>query len=1005
MNLAVDRYDELEKSYLNDSTGAASIHALVSTVDFQLRFVTLCAAAALREMDPYQVELSRCPGFGGYQAFLHRAISLLRRSDEVAAAAVDLAEGALASVKAFSGKDTAFGTFEKLRNHLFHVGLMPSGSAAGALRTHVESVVQSSSTVIRRFLGDAVVEVTPDDSELNVVTFAWKSSRLTTWPFICMDNSGKLCIFSQFNSLAPSYFRSGQQEVSLKGRSDELIIALNDSMIAIAKDKNFPYFIGDIRRDLEGFRDPDHAVHYYELDGAVTMVWSRAVSSGVERRDDRFRIGHGEQRQWWDPEKNKWRPYPDFLRHIVNWPIAAARFRQYLKGVEDDLVSEEREYLASTQESSLYVEPFLRVSGLDKVAGKAKYMTFSELGREIDDRLGNRGSKTRIYFIEGEAGIGKTRSLVAAALARARAIEREGDTVTSQDRLPLLYYVRSTGQASNSLDTVINAAATKTKNLELENIKALCRNGLIALVIDGFDELLGGVGYDNALGSLQQWIEAMAGRGVIMLSARSSYYVNQYSASIRRNRERLDIVVEHRVATFKEWNDDQLTQFLHQYGVDPNRLHELSPEDRALLGLPFFARIYAESADIFDPSTDTLPDLLLQQYIAREAPKLVDGQNRPLLDPDQLRRTFENLAVAMADQGAREADVGDLERAALGATGLQDISLIPGLRDRLSTLCALKVSAAAAVNVRFAFQHELFFDIFLADAILRALAASDFERVILTMARVEWRTATVTRVTRKGGEEVELLLAATAADIPDEPERMAATFRANLGSLWEFHIRSRGVATDAEIVAATFKELDLNGVSIGKATFVDCDFGDLRLPSSGPGDLRFSACTIETLWVNSEDSPLRAVSVFEQTAVSQLVRPSSYLDKPHEVQQALHELGAPVPGAETLDTRSMFEDAVEYFLENIAYRVDSVVVYEQNLAPADDKPRWQHEYGPDAWIDFIRILRETGCAKLVPFSAGGKAVLRVRINGLDKLRKRVLADEAVAKFWSRVGNS
>lgn len=1004
MNLAVDRYDELEKSYVNDSAGAASIHALVSLVDFQLRFVTMCAAAALRETDPYQVELSRCPGFGGYQAFLHRAVSLLRRSSGMAATVADLAEGVLASVGAFNGKDAQFGTLEKLRNHLFHVGLMPSGSATRVLRTHVESVVQSSSTVIRQFLGDAVVEVTPDESELNVVTFAWRAGRLTTWPFICMDNSGKLCVFSQFNSLAPSYFRSGSQEVSFKGRGDELIIALNDSMIAIAKDKNFPYFIGDIRRDLEGFRDPDHAVHYYELDGAVTMVWSRAVSSGVEQRDDRFRIGHGEQRQWLDPEKDKWRPYPDFLRHIVNWPVAAARFRQYLEGVEDDLVAGEREFLAWTQESNVYVEPSLRVSGLDKTAGKAKNMTFSELSREIDDRLGSRGSKTRIYFIEGEAGIGKTKSLVAAALARARAIEQEGDSVTSQDRLPLLYYVRSTGQASNSLDTVINAAATKTKNLELENIKALCRNGLIALVIDGFDELLGGVGYDNALGSLQQWIEAMAGRGVIIVSARSSYYVNQYSASIRRNRERLDIVVEHRVATFKEWGDDQLAEFLHRYGVDPDRRHELSPEDRALLGLPFFARVYAESADTFDPSSGTLPDLLLQQYIDREAPKLVDGQNRPLLDPNQLRRTFEHLAVTMADQGAREADLDDLERAALGATGLKNISLIPGLRDRLSTLCALKVSAGAAVDVRFAFQHELFFDIFLADAILRALALGDFERVILTMARVEWRAATVTRVIRKGDEDVELLFAATTADIPDKQERMVATFRANLGSMWEFHIRSRGAAADVEIVAATFKDLDLTGVNIGTAMFIDCDFGDLRLPSSGPGDLRFSDCAIETLWVNSEDSPLRGVSVFKQTAVSQLVRPSAYLEKPHEVQQALHELGAPVPGIETLDTRSVFEEAVEYFLDNIAYRVDSVVVYEQNLAPADDKPRWQNEYGSDAWTDFIRILRETGCAKLVPFSAGGRAVLRVRINGLDKLRRRVLTDEAVVNFWSRVEN-
>src|SRR5690606_788660 len=177
--------------------------------------------------------------------------------------------------------------------------------------------------------------------------------------------------------------------------------------------------------------------------------------------------------------------------------------------------------------------------------------------------------QSRSYFVSGEAGIGKTRALISTALNRARLVEAEEAGDAPPLRHPLFLYVRSTGQVLNSLTTVVNDAVTTTRNLNEKSVQTLCRNGLIALLVDGFDELLGGVGYDDALGSLRPWIEALGGRGVIVVSARSSYYLNQYRSSLKLNQ---NLAVEHRVAEFQRWSDPQIKEFVEAHGLEVDHL-------------------------------------------------------------------------------------------------------------------------------------------------------------------------------------------------------------------------------------------------------------------------------------------------------------------------------------------------------------------------------------------------------------------------------------------------
>ncbi|MGW7595046.1 hypothetical protein, partial [Streptomyces rubiginosohelvolus] len=85
--------------------------------------------------------------------------------------------------------------------------------------------------------------------------------------------------------------------------------------------------------------------------------------------------------------------------------------------------------------------------------------------------------------------------MLSAALHRAAEVA-SGDQV---DGVPLFLYIRSNGHVLENLVEVVNSAVATTRNLTDLAVKALCRNGVMALLIDGFDELLGGAGFNDAV--------------------------------------------------------------------------------------------------------------------------------------------------------------------------------------------------------------------------------------------------------------------------------------------------------------------------------------------------------------------------------------------------------------------------------------------------------------------------------------------------------------------------
>ena len=475
MTSAATTYAELEKAYLPRGVDHGSQLEVLAALDFGLRTVTMIAAATMRDRDPHQVNMGRAPGFGSYIAYTKMADSLLSASLRISEAhsrTKQLLVETLNAIQQFQGGSLGFGTLEKLRNHLGHGGSIPAGSTGEQLLGQSRQSFADISAAIHSFLSNAVVaEVPGHDVVLNRLTLQWSKSKLELWPFICSDQQGSWLFYAQFTAKAPEFLRPGASQVRVKGPGNSVALDLLSCLVPKSEDRTFPDFVASIKSDLDAFRDRDYEPHHYEDDGIVTFIWILAGGAGSEQRVDSFRIGANEERQW-HSVSGSWLRYSAFLRDISNWSVVATRFRQRLQEIQRSLLEEEQAKLGWSTGSNFLIEPMVRTTDLEG-AKLGPSVTFGKLMSEINERIQTRGPQTSIYFIEGDAGIGKTRVLVKTALERAEEVEAQCKNQNASDQPPLFLYLRSTGHAVSDLATVVAAAVSETQNLDERRVRVL----------------------------------------------------------------------------------------------------------------------------------------------------------------------------------------------------------------------------------------------------------------------------------------------------------------------------------------------------------------------------------------------------------------------------------------------------------------------------------------------------------------------------------------------------
>ena len=401
----------------------------------------------------------------------------------------------------------------------------------------------------------------------------------------------------------------------------------------------------------------------------------------------------------------------------------------------------------------------------------------------------------------------------------------------------------------------------------------------------------------------------------------------------------------------------------------------------------------------------SLPERIVDQYLSREEMKLLAPEDQGLLITiDELRRTFEALADLMATENEREVDIADLQYAVQIAITPDSLEGRPGLVHRLSVLCTLAVNPAAGTVQRFHFQHELFYDFFFAESILRDLRVGSLTVVHGTFSRSPWRIATIARIAKIAPTELRSLIAFSRSARAEVPAERLPVLRANTGLAWSCLIRSLERLEGEVVEDATFGDLELTGAHLSGLRLLRCRFQRLGIAPVGGWSLTLDDCVIDTLHIHGANPNLEGLAGVASSSVSVLITQTSLLETPLEIEESLRAMGAPLPPSESQTKTSQTVAAAAFFLRKIANRADSVVIFKSSYLPASDYSGWQLRLGNQSWIDFVKALHDSRLVELVPVQMSGASKYRVKfLIAVSGILGRELNIPQVADFWTRVG--
>ncbi|WP_431985563.1 hypothetical protein [Streptomyces griseoflavus] len=990
----------------------------VAALEFLLRFTSLLAICTFRSARMPTPLVHRSPGFGYWIDVLRelsRSPSAATVNEATAARVQDTVRALLRLHDDGPGKEVPFANYKTLRDHLSH-----SGPVTPGLDEQVDSLVGKFWDVMADCLSAAQVEFERDGSERHPV-LTWGSDRVNLFPFFYVSKDGAWQIFSAFNQKKPSYVCFGNSEKSLTYPfSQETATQLGMLLRKRGKkDSQRNTFRDSALKDLEAFKekgsdlvahDPTAERYDQEL-GGFAIQWSQAVSAGTEDRRDYFRIGQ-DNRWEWRTDDGKWVSYSTFLRTIANLPVAARRLHWNLKDLEKRLAHDEKEQLG--WECEVKLRPAMVTLRGSAHRGDPQSMRFEQLIDGLDDEVGAEREQTLLYFVNGEAGIGKTRAMLAAARERAGELAKETDP--SRIERPLFLYLRSNGRVLESLDEAVNNATSETRNLPDPVVKVLCRNGVIALLIDGFDELLG-AGFQDAISALNPWLKELDGRGALIVSARSSYYENQFRESLEKAEE-VGEKVRHSVAQMEKWTPQEVRQFLTESGVSEAEIKRIRQEDRPLLQLPFFARSFIEmvhQGTYAAHDFSNLMEVLVENYLAREEGKLDFGEeaDRAILSREQIGEVFEYVVDFMVGNQEREAGLDELELSAAMVLGTevdeQENKTHAHLRNRLQVLCGIEVAGTSGDRNghRFRFQHELFFDHFLAGLAIGYVKRGELHSFHRLMRALEWRSATTGRVAREIGPDE--LSAALSGFTPQAEgpgaDKLGELGARNLGSLWAAVIHTTGRMPESGIKDVTFTDpIDLSRAPDLRSEFVRCSLSALTLPPGSDWELSLEDTTIRTLTTARDCTDLsRLKGVRHRDLIEFHVSGRASCYRRPEILESLRKLQAGVVDDEADQTMEPpAVEAANHFLKNIAARMAGpLTLHAGNYLPDDQRLDWVRDYEGE-WKPFVDALLATDLASSKSFSASGKKKIRIRLRiGARRILAKSSDDPRVQDFWRR----
>lgn len=453
-----------------------------------------------------------------------------------------------------------------------------------------------------------------------------------------------------------------------------------------------------------------------------------------------------------------------------------------------------------------------------------------------------------VILIDGPAGIGKTKLVEQLALLRA-------DSYLASPT-PLILHVRSRGRVlSNLQDLMAFSLQTLRSNTTYDQVPILLKHGLIAVAVDGFDELGDPNGYELAWSQVNDLISAARGKGVVLLSGRDTFLGrDRLFRDVQSLRQNYDVVTS---LTLGPVTPVQAREWLKTRGWTD--VHFKIPAVASLLDEGSFAlrpvflnlmSAHLEPKRLREESDSFLTPLLVQHMLQREAKLFGDAVESIVSLPfieDFLLRFLIEVAREMADAQSESLDETTLSwivEIALGDGYPEE--LVRLVRNRASVIAALKPDVRSGYK---AFVHSHIQNYFLSLAILEAVGRGETPKFLKRNVLGSELIAVFGDVAAKAAEasapqmSAFLSHALSMASIyggVDRTSRNSGALVVSLLSLLKDGDIVRDSDIDETVIRGTASKVTLSKISIHQ---LDCRAADLS-------DVSFEDCKVVNLIAN-----------------------------------------------------------------------------------------------------------------------------------------------------------
>lgn len=387
----------------------------------------------------------------------------------------------------------------------------------------------------------------------------------------------------------------------------------------------------NIKKDISDFANYNSMHFSYPSPGIMEASWS-------DRREEKsalFEVEGGKVRKV-NYANGRTASYADFLASPYMADLAFAASQICRRPWETEhFVSEQAEYGRNTGDIKTLIDQRL-----------------SELQSGSADM-----ESTVIAFVRANAGSGKTCAMRNAAMKCAREWE---------PGKPLYFYIDA---QARSLARIEEAIAYETSILSVafqaRALHALVRNMLMVPIIDGFDELIGSGGYEEAFLSLATLLATLESQGLIVVTGRSTFYddnIMRIASNAQNCAGSLNYMLEDII--LRPWQLEDIIKYINNKYKDPaecTKLRKIFERlDRnttvsELLSKPFYAvrlaeTLAKENEAVLETQTTAfgIIELIINSYLAREAnEKFLDRAQVPMIDIVAHKTILKELALEL----------------------------------------------------------------------------------------------------------------------------------------------------------------------------------------------------------------------------------------------------------------------------------------------------------------------------------------------------------------------